>query len=319
MIFTRNTPRKGALARMKFALPIILAGLWAAGSANAQQVTRAIASPGDIAVSATDPFGTQLGRYYRQMESQLVSQGYLRQDRRVGGLDPQTLAENFMAIAMRSEYSLRGGGASHSGSAAPLRRWEQPIRINVHFGASVSGAQQRSDIAALRSVANRLQRASGHPVGVTNGPGNFHVLVLSDEERANARSVLQQLAPSMSRAAQNAILRMRRNTFCMVVAMPGASYAQGYQQAIAIVRAEHPPRMRQSCMEEELAQGMGLANDSPLARPSIFNDDEEFGVLTRHDELLLRILYHNSLRPGMSPNEVDARIGQLAQHILASG
>ena len=44
---------------------------------------------------------------------------------------------------------------------------------------------------------------------------------------------------------------------------------------------------------------MGLANDSPDARPSVFNDDEEFAFLTRHDELLLKMLYDPRLRPGM--------------------
>jgi hypothetical protein len=48
---------------------------------------------------------------------------------------------------------------------------------------------------------------------------------------------------------------------------------------------------------------MGLSNDSPQARPSVFNDDEEFGLLTTHDEELLRILYDRRLRPGMSQGE----------------
>ena len=145
------------------------------------------------------------------------------------------------------------------------------------------------------------------------------VVTLSEAERANIRPVLQQIAPDLSRAAQNAVLRMRRNTFCMVVAIPGPDPAQGLQQAIAIVRAEHPPLMRQSCIEEELAQGMGLSNDSRDARPSIFNDDEEFGVLTRHDELLLRMLYSDSLRCGMSAGAVDDYVETLAAAVLRTG
>ena len=69
---------------------------------------------------------------------------------------------------------------------------------------------------------------------------------------------------------------------------------------MAIIRAELPPRLRTSCIHEELAQGMGLANDSPTARPSIFNDDEEFALLTNHDALLLQMLYDQRLTPGMT-------------------
>jgi hypothetical protein len=43
-----------------------------------------------------------------------------------------------------------------------------------------------------------------------------------------------------------------------------------------VIRAEHPDLLRLSCLHEEIAQGLGLPNDSPRARPSIFNDDEEF-------------------------------------------
>jgi hypothetical protein len=314
MKLTCNTPRKGALAHIVATLTAI--AVVVALPAAAQTVTRSTTSAADLAATAQGPDRSQLGVYYRQLEQRLVSQGNLRQDRNAGALDAATIARNFMAIAMRTEY---GSGMSGSGSAAPLRRWEQPIRIGVRFGASVPAAQQRSDQAALTRVAQRLQRASGHPVGLTNGAANFHVLVLSDAERANAGPVLQQMVPGLSRNATRAVTRMGRNTFCMVIAIPAADPNQGIARAIAIVRAEHPPLMRQSCMEEELAQGMGLSNDSPAARPSIFNDDEEFGVLTRHDELLLRMLYDDSLRPGMSPGSVNQHIGQLAQAVLARG
>jgi hypothetical protein len=38
-------------------------------------------------------------------------------------------------------------------------------------------------------------------------------------------------------------------------------------------------------------------------RPSIFNDDGEFALLTEHDEHLLRILYDPRLKPGMTAEE----------------
>jgi hypothetical protein len=77
--------------------------------------------------------------------------------------------------------------------------------------------------------------------------------------------------------------------------------------------------MRLSCIHEELAQGMGLANDSPQARPSIFNDDEEFALLTRHDELLLRMLYDPRLSPGMTPAEAAPIARQIAAELMGGG
>ncbi|MFO7921271.1 MAG: DUF2927 domain-containing protein [Nioella sp.] len=276
-----------------------------------------ILSVGLLPVQGMAQQARDLTQYYQRMEAQLISQGHLRQERRVPGLDAQTLARNFMSIAMRTEYSPTGNGAASGYS--PLRRWEDPVRLGVHFGPSVSATQQRHDLAAVRGVSQRLQRATGHPIRMVNSGANFHVLVLSEAERANVRNTLLQIAPGLSRAAQSAVMRMRPDTLCLVMAIPHDNPEDGFRQAIAIVRAEHPSRMRQSCMEEELAQGMGLTNDSPEARPSIFNDDEEFGVLTRHDELLLRMLYHDALRCGMSPRDVVPRVEALAHSVLSTG
>jgi hypothetical protein len=71
-----------------------------------------------------------------------------------------------------------------------------------------------------------------------------------------------------------------------------------------------------SCLHEEMAQALGLPNDSPTARPSIFNDDEEFALLTRHDELLLRILYDRRLQPGMTKKQAVPIVRQIAAELL---
>ena len=70
--------------------------------------------------------------------------------------------------------------------------------------------------------------------------------------------------------------------------------------AIIYIRSEIPESLLDACVEEELAQVLGIMNDDASARPSIFNDDQEFAMMTDHDATLLRILYDPALRPGMS-------------------
>jgi hypothetical protein len=74
--------------------------------------------------------------------------------------------------------------------------------------------------------------------------------------------------------------------------------------------------MRLACIHEEVAQALGLVNDSPTARPSIFNDNEEFGLLTLHDELLLKILYDDRLTPGMSAAVAAPIVRQIASELV---
>ena len=112
---------------------------------------------------------------------------------------------------------------------------------------------------------------------------------------------------------------LTRNNFCAVYASSTRAAPYVYSSAIALIRTEHPDLMRDACYHEEIAQGLGLANDSPKARPSIFNDDEEFAFLTTHDERLLSILYDHRLRPGMTPDQARRIVARLASERAASG
>ena len=82
--------------------------------------------------------------------------------------------------------------------------------------------------------------------------------------------------------------------------------------ALVIIRSELPEIMRRACIHEEIAQSLGLTNDSHFARPSIFNDDDEFATLTKFDEILLRILYDDRLQPGISEKEAAQIVKQIA-------
>ena len=62
-------------------------------------------------------------------------------------------------------------------------------------------------------------------------------------------------------------------------------------------------------------QALGLGNDHSEVRPSIFNDDEEFALLTRHDEYLLRILYDPRLKSGMTAEEAVPIVRQIIREM----
>ena len=151
-------------------------------------------------------------------------------------------------------------------------------------------------------------------ISTTDAKGNFHVLFVShDDDERSERYCRQRLArlPKISvanfdkPATRHLLPRPHEHTVGR----------EGSERALAIIRAEHPTFMRLSCVHEELAQGLGLSNDSPLARPSIFNDDEEFATLTSHDELLLKMLYDPRLKSGMSLPEARPTIKQIAAEL----
>ncbi|MBU3029380.1 DUF2927 domain-containing protein [Paracoccus marinaquae] len=258
--------------------------------------------------------------YYRSIEGRLLAEGRMRRDRvpMDAPIDADSLVRDFVQIALRDEYSRSGDELIPDARSAPLRRWQAPVRLQLEFGASADSALRRAYHGEIADFAVQMQKASGHPVTLTGSGGNFFVLVLTEDERQTIGPRLQQLVPGLPAQDISALSQLDRDNLCSVFAYSQGSSA-AYVRAIALLRAELPTRLRSSCIHEELAQGMGLANDSPAARPSVFNDDEEFALLTLHDELLLKILYDPRLRPGMTESEAVPIVRRIAGELLSQG
>lgn len=256
--------------------------------------------------------------YFADVQRILSSQGLLRTDG--GGPDtPWTdwqLVENFQRIALHDEYMRSNGMFVRVESPSVLRRWKDDVRVSVIFGPSVSPERQAKDLGLVKDYLARLSRATGHSIELADDDrGNFSVYIVSEDEREALGPALRAAMPGLTAIDIQDVTMMPRSTYCMVYALSDGSSGR-YRRAVAVVRAEHPDLMRQSCLHEEIAQGLGLANDSPRARPSIFNDDEEFALLTRMDEMLLRLLYHPELQPGMTAATARPIVQRLAKEMM---
>jgi hypothetical protein len=278
------------------------------------------APPAGPVVTPPSQASRDLSTYYTRLQNDLLNQGLLRGDG--GGPDtPFTdtqLARNFVRIALFNEYRDDSDFQRPQATVSKLRRWTGPIRMSVEFGETVPLTQRDADLANVSAYAARLSRATGVPISITDQNPNFRVLFLGEDDRRAYGPRLRELIPSISDATVRTFVNLPRDQLCVVIGTfaPGQS---NYTKAVAMIRAEHPSLMRSACIHEELAQGMGLANDSPGARPSIFNDDEEFALLTTHDELLLRMLYDPRLQTGMDPSVAAPIARQIAREYLTPG
>ncbi|WP_417250012.1 DUF2927 domain-containing protein [Celeribacter sp.] len=275
------------------------------------------AKPSAPIVAPRSPASAQAVRYYADVQADLLRNELLRTDG--GGADTpfnaRQLAENFDAIALNDEYADINGSFVARTTPSHVHRWSAPVRLTLEFGASVPLDQRAEDRETLTSLARQLATATRHPITVAETGGNFHVLVLNEDERRGVGTHLRRLIPGLSEAAVRSVENMSRSTYCLVIASDPRDDGI-YRRAVAVIRGEHPSLMRKSCFHEEIAQGLGLANDSPRARPSIFNDDEEFALLTRHDELLLRILYDPRLTPNMTPETARPIAATIAAELM---
>lgn len=278
--------------------------------------SEAILPPQALPLPGPGPLSGPAAAYYAKMQANLLSQGLMRTDGGAGiAFDAQRLTDAFLNIAFYEEYATQGDRLVARATQSRLQRWTRPVQIRIVTGAAVDPARATRDRALIAGYAARLGRLTGHPVGMTQAGGNFTVLILTEDERVAYGRNLMLLMPGLHPATYDAIINMDPSTYCLVVARDGGG-SNSYVQAVAVIRAEHPDLLRLSCIHEELAQGMGLPNDDPRAYPSIFNDDEEFALLTRMDEMMLRILYDPRLHPGMTEAEARPVVMRIAQELV---
>src|SRR6056297_3667647 len=157
-----------------------------------------------------------LASYYERIERNLLSRGLLRTDG--GGPDtPYTdtdLIRNFERIVFFDEYAPGGGYRPSSGRAGGLRKWQGPVRMGIEFGASVPRDQQVTDRNSITAYANRLAQAARHPISAGARTPNFHVLVMSEDDRAQGLARVRQMVPDIDPATMGIFRSMPRSIHC---------------------------------------------------------------------------------------------------------
>ena len=245
-----------------------------------------------------------LETYYARVEESLLTRGLLREEG--GGMDAPWDAEVLQAAYLRTalfqEYTEIDGRLVLRESPNRLRRWSEPVKIEPRFDPLIPADRQAEDLAFLTAYAARLTRVTGHPVRVVTRGGNFPVLIVHDAMRKRSDAALSAAIPGLPASALEAIRTLPRATYCTLIVSDAGNDGR-ITHAVSVIRAELSDKLRRACIHEEIAQGLGLTNDSGEARPSLFSDDDEWARLTELDEALLRVHYHPDLRPGMTAEE----------------
>jgi hypothetical protein len=251
---------------------------------------------------------------YADYEQRLIAKGKLRAETVAADapFDAATLALNFERIALNREADSTRPGGDDNLQPTPLRRWQGPLRYRL-AGSAVTQAD-RAEVAGLMARIARLTGLAIAEADLTGEGENFLILVTAPEERDRIEAALAEASPRLARTF--AFWRERPELICIADNLPAPAEPYVIAAAMVVIGDETRGLLRRACLHEEIVQALGLANDHPQVRPSIFNDDGEFALLTWHDELLLRMLYDARLAPGMTGAEampVARRIaGELA-------
>lgn len=208
---------------------------------------------------------------------------------------PDLLADRFELVAFYDEAS---------GGELPLRRWEEPITIQI------GQADAAPHLAAAGAVIATLDLLTPMPVRQRRDGefANMLVLIGSWEEMEALWRQFPELA-----VGRDPDLRFD----CMVSAYPGAG-GRPYAISSALVLidsvnldAAHIRR----CLAQEMTQALGLMNDIDDPDGTVFSSLTRRETLSRSDENMVRILYDPRLETGMSRAEAMPIVRRIAAEL----
>ena len=265
----------------------------------------------------SDPQEAKLRKYYSRLEKRKTSLGLLRQD---GGgadtpFDVDDIVEAFEQLAFYNEYDIDKNKLLPNSNAVSLAKWKSNTNISVRFGGSVDKKQKDKDLQEINGLISNLSKITNHEIKVSQQNVNMYVVVANQKEINDLIDEIGLQRPEFDPKRIPIITQLPKDIHCMAMTSMSSEPNSAISSALVIIRNELPDIMRRACIHEEIAQSLGLTNDSHFARPSIFNDDDEFATLTKFDKILIQILYDHRLKPGISKKEASQLVRQIANGI----
>ncbi|MEO0821231.1 MAG: DUF2927 domain-containing protein [Pseudomonadota bacterium] len=273
-----------------------------------------IAGAVGLMVSLAACAGQPTAEDYTRYEAALRAIGDLRTDRAPedAPYSNADLVRNFSRIALRHEVDIEEAGSEDNSAANPLQRWEGPIRYRL-YGSGATPADRQE----IERFLARIAVLTGRRVEPAESGVNLMILITEPEERPAVSRALESLHPSLAQGFD--LWRSSGRIVCAATNLVAERDGHSIVFGMIMIGAEVQGLLRRSCLHEEITQALGLGNDHPEVRPSIFNDDEEFALLTEHDEWLIRLLYDRRLRPGMVEAEALPLVREIIDEIRPEG
>ena len=239
-------------------------------------------------------------------QKDLLRYGYLRLDRnpRDVSYTNADIAEAFQRIMFFDEYVLEDGSYKPGLTERDLEKRAGPVTY-----AMAGGGGTTADMRHLEEIAVRISGVTGLDIEEVQEDAAIHLFIAGADEREVFADILERRNPD------SPLVRELKNDLggnvCIAVPFRPQD-GKGDAHYLIFIPDEVKGRLRRACIEEEFAQAFGPAADYEGARPSIFNDDQEFALFTAHDALMFRVLYDPRLEPGM----VQAQAMPIVRRIL---
>jgi hypothetical protein len=203
-------------------------------------------------------------------------------DRPASAFSDAELIDGFNRTVFGSEFPNWGWQSNQ------IKKYTVPVRFYIESRAAPEKRRE-----AVRFVRTLPQKIHGLEATVVDEPGdaNFRIFIV---DRAAYRDVVAHEIygrPTSAFAPGKCLVRV-------------VSDRDGIQRSDAVIVADEGEFLFKRCLVEETLQGLGPVNDDASLSESVFNDQSLHSTFTAFDRAILNMLYHPSVRPGMSRAEL---------------
>jgi DUF2927 family protein len=207
------------------------------------------------------------------------------------------IMDGFFKTAFGAEFQL-------AGRVDRIRKYDAPVRVFVDSNRPDRKAQLAKVVA---DIGKRVQHLD---IAMADRGDAANVTVKMVRDRNLYRTISASYGADRARE-----IRASLDPQCLSGFRKNEQYEIEHSDVILTV--DNGDFIFLDCAYEELLQALGPINDTSSVPWTMFNDDVQMGFFDVYDQYILNILYHPSIKAGMTAQEVKAVIPQVLPEVRA--
>ena len=207
------------------------------------------------------------------------------------------IMDGFFKTAFGAEYHL-------AGRVDRIRKYDAPVRIFVDGNRADRKAQLAKVVA---DIGKRVQHLD---IAMSDSGDAANVVVKLVRDRDLNRTIATYYGVDRARE-----IRASLDPQCLSGFRKNDKFEIEHSDVILTV--DNGDFIFFDCAYEELLQAMGPINDTRSVPWTMFNDNVQMGFFDVYDQYILNVLYHPSIKAGMTVQDVNAVIPQVLTDVRA--
>jgi hypothetical protein len=207
------------------------------------------------------------------------------------------IVDGFFKTAFGAEYHL-------AGRVDRIRKYDAAVRVFADGAHSERKTQLAKVVADIKSHVQHLD------IAMTDSGDAANVTVRLVRDRDLNRTIKTFYGTERAREIRESL-----DPQCLSGFRKNDQYVIEHSDVILTV--DSGDFVFLDCAYEELLQSLGPINDTDQVPWTMFNDDVQMGFFDVYDQYILNILYHPSIKPGMTVPEVKAVLPQVLTDVRA--